>query len=76
VFDSNLNYINSFGDNFLIFPSDIAVDLSGNIYVADRGLSIGQANNPKVLVFDKNFKLITTFGSFRIVPYLYQMAHF
>lgn len=62
VFDSNLNLINSFGNDLLNYPSDVSVDTSGNIYVVDRGLN-PIANSPKVLVFDKTYKLITTFGS-------------
>jgi len=62
VFDSNLNLINSFGNDLLIYPSDVSSDANGNIYVVDRGLN-RISNSPKVLVFDKTYKLITTFGS-------------
>jgi len=64
VYDSNLNLVNAFGDNFLIFPSDVTVDSNDNIYVVDRGLSPINSNNPKILIFDKNYKLVNTIGSF------------
>ncbi|MEF3245116.1 MAG: hypothetical protein K6343_03945 [Caldisericaceae bacterium] len=62
VFDTNLNIVNSFGDGLLIYPTEVSVDVSGNVYVVDRGLN-PISNSPKVLVFDKAYKLITTFGS-------------
>ncbi|BAL81003.1 stalk domain-containing protein [Caldisericum exile] len=64
VFDSSFKLLNAFGDDVLLFPSDLAVDSKGYIYVVDRGLDSGGTNRPKVVVFDNNYKLVNTFGSF------------
>lgn len=64
AFDSNFKLLKAFGDDVLVFPSDIATDSKGYIYVVDRGLSSTATNSPKVLVFDNNFKLTNSFGTF------------
>ena len=57
VFDSNLNFVRSFGDgpDQLEDPRDIDFDSQGNIYVVDR-------EKDQVLVFSENGQYLRHFG--------------
>ena len=63
VFDANLKQITSFGSPEVIFPSDVSVDKSGNIYIVDRGLSQGQDSKGRVLKFSASYKYLYAIGT-------------
>ncbi len=51
VFDKDLKLLKKISSEKLIFPSDVAVDRSGNIYVTDRGLSEGTETKGRIVKF-------------------------
>ncbi len=54
VYDLNLSLIRKISSGKMYFPSDVAVDGSGNVYVSDRGLIKGGDSVGKVLKFSNN----------------------
>ena len=63
IYDMNLKQIGSFENSKMIFPSDVSVDGSGNIYVVDRGLSQGQDSKGRVLKFSATYKYLYAIGT-------------
>ncbi|MFQ5970179.1 MAG: 6-bladed beta-propeller [Nitrososphaerales archaeon] len=55
IFDSDGNYINSFGS--MVSPRGIATDTQGNIYVVEQG-------NNRVLKFDQSGNMLKKWGAF------------
>ncbi len=62
VFDSNLNLIKKISSGKLVFPSDVAVDRHGNIYVSDRGLSKGSETYGRVVKFNSSGNFVYYIG--------------
>ncbi len=62
VYNSTLGLVRKITNGDLYFPSDLAVDEAGNIYVVDRGLIKGSDTKGRVLVFSSKGKLIGTIG--------------
>jgi len=63
IFGTNLKQISSFGNSKMIFPSDVSVDESGNIYVVDRGLSQGEDSKGRILKFSPAYKYLYAIGT-------------
>ncbi len=63
IYGENLNFKRKIASRNLIFPSDVAVDNNGNIYVADRGLSKGVDSKGRVVKFDSNGNFVSFIGS-------------
>ncbi len=61
-FDKNLRILLTIDGKELLFPSDVAVDMDGNIFVSDRGLSRGQNEQGKIVEYASNGAYIKTIG--------------
>ncbi len=62
-FDNNLNTLLTInGKELLLFPSDVAVDTNGYIFVSDRGLSKGNNEQGKIVEYAPNGAYIKTIG--------------
>lgn len=62
VLDINFKPLLTISGRELIFPSDLTFDASGNLFVADRGLSRGNQGNGRVLQYSKEGKFIKEIG--------------
>ncbi len=62
VFDKNLHLLRKISSGKLIFPSDVAVDSAGNIYVVDRGLLKGEDSTGRVVKFNSSGNFLYYIG--------------
>jgi len=61
-FDIDLNMLMTINGKELLFPSDVTVDVRGNLFVSDRGLVRGKDENGKIVEYSSSGKYIKTIG--------------
>jgi len=61
-FDTDLNILLVVIGEELLFPSDVAIGMGGNIFVSDRGLSRGGTTNGRIVQYSASGKYIKKIG--------------